>query len=78
MTAERRNEMVFYVIVGIVLTGALWRVFSSSSDPTLQGDTRTEIILAAMYGLVGLICVIQFRSTIWLLLQFPALTALLL
>lgn len=78
MTAERRNEMVFFVIVGIVLTGALWRVFSSSSDPTLEGDTRTEVILAVMYGLVALICVVQFRSTTWLLLHFPALAGLLL
>jgi len=78
MLTERPKEILFYILVGIVLTGALWRVFSGTSDPTLDGDARTQIILAAMYGAVGLFCVVQFRSTAWLLLHFPALTGLLL
>src|SRR5215470_16851396 len=78
MLFGRLKEILFYVFVGFVLTGALWRVFSGNSDPTLEGDTRTQIILAILYGCVALFCVAQFRSTAWLLLHSPALTALLL
>lgn len=78
MITERPKEILFYVIVSLVLTGALWRVISGESTPTLEGDTRTQIILAFMYGTVALLCVVQFRSTAWMLLHFPALTGLLL
>jgi len=78
MLFGRLKEILFYVFVGFVLTGALWRVFSGNSDPTLEGDTRTQIILSFLYGTVVLICIVQFRWTAWLLLHFPALTGLLL
>jgi len=78
MFSERPKEFLFYAVVAFVLTGALWRVFNGNSDPTLEGDTRTQIILAILYGCVALFCVAQFRSTAWLLLHSPALTALLL
>lgn len=78
MITERPKEILFYACIGLVLTGALWRVLSGSADPALDGDTRTEVILAILYGAVGLFCMIQFRSTAWLLLHFPALSGLLL
>ena len=78
MLSEKPKEMLFFAFVAFVLTGALWRVFSGTSDPTLDGDTRTQFILALMYGSVVLFCVVQYRWTGWLLLHSPALTGLLL
>jgi exopolysaccharide production protein ExoQ len=78
MLSEKPKEMLFLASVAFVLTGALWRVFSGTSDPTLDGDTRTQFILALMYGSVVLFCVVQYRWTGWLLLHSPALTGLLL
>lgn len=78
MIGERPKEILFYAFVGFVLTGALWRIFSESSDPSLEGDVRTQIILALIYGAIGLFSIVQFRSVAWLFLHFPALSGLLL
>jgi len=78
MFFERSKEAVFVAIVAFVLTGALWRVFSGSSDAALDGDTRTQVILAAMYSGVALLAIAQFRWTAWLLTHSPALVGLLL
>ncbi len=78
MLFEKSKEALFVAIVAFVLTGALWRVFSGSVDAGIEGDTRTEMILAVMYGGVALLAVMQFRWTAWLLLHSPALVGLLL
>ncbi len=78
MLFEKSKEALFVAVVAFVLTGALWRVFSGSADAGIEGDTRTEMILALMYGGVALLAVMQFRWTAWLLLHSPALVGLLL
>src|SRR5215471_13674388 len=78
MLAEKLKESVFFAFIGVVLTGALWRAFSGNSDSSaMEGDTRTQIILAILYGSVGLFCIVQYRWTLWLLHHSPALTGLL-
>ncbi len=77
MLFEKSREAWFVGIVAFVLTGALWRVFSGNGDATLDGDTRTQVILAIMYSGVVLLAVTQFRWTAWLLLHSPALVGLL-
>jgi hypothetical protein len=76
MLSGRIRESLFFVFISFVLTGALWRVFSGNSDSSLEGDSRTQIILAILYGSVVLFCIVQYRWTLWLLHHFPALTAL--
>lgn len=78
MLMGKLRESLFFAFISIVLTGALWRAFSGASDASaLEGDTRTQVILAILYGSVGLFCIVQYRWTVWLLLHTPALTALL-
>src|SRR5258708_7584719 len=77
MLFEKSREAWFVGIVAFVLTGALWRVFSGNGDATLDGDTRTQVILAIMYSGVVPLAVTQFRWTAWLLLHSPALVGLL-
>jgi len=74
---NEKKESIFLAIVAFILTGALWRVFSGSSDAALDGDTRTQVILALMYGSVAVFAFAQFRWTAWLLLHSPALSLLL-
>lgn len=77
MLFERSKETVFLAAVAFVLTGALWRAFSGSADPSLDGDTRTQVILAVLYGGVLLLAVMTLRWTGWLLAHSPALVGLL-
>lgn len=77
MFFEKSKEAVFMAVVALVLTGALWRAFSGGADPSLDGDTRTQVILAILYGGVLLLAVTTFRWTAWLLAQSPALVGVL-
>lgn len=77
MLSAKPKEMLFLAFIAVVLTGALWRAFSGTSDAAaLEGDTRTEVILAVIYGSVALFCLVQYRWTAWLLVHSPALTGL--
>jgi len=77
MFIEKSREAIFLAVVAFVLTGALWRAFSGSADPSLDGDTQTQVILAVLYGGVLLLAVTTFRWTAWLLVHSPALVGLL-
>ena len=77
MFIEKSKEAIFLAVVAFVLTGALWRAFSGSADPSLDGDTQTQLILAVLYGGVLLLAVATFRWTAWLLAHSPALVGLL-
>jgi exopolysaccharide production protein ExoQ len=76
MPFRKSKETLFLAAVALVLTGALWRLFSGSAEGSLDGDTRTQVILAVLYGGVVLLVVQQFRWTSWLILRSPALCGL--
>src|SRR5258708_20413584 len=71
MPFHKSKETLFLAAVALVLTGALWRLFSGSAEGSLDGDTRTQVILAVLYGGVVLLVVQQFRGTSWLILRSP-------
>src|SRR5215467_542630 len=78
MLAGKLKESLFFAFIGVVLTGALWRAFVGTSDSSaIEGDSQTQIILAILYGSVGLFCIVQYRWTFYLLHHSPALTGLL-
>jgi exopolysaccharide production protein ExoQ len=78
MLSAKTRQLLFLGFVALVLTGALWRLFSgSSTDSSLDGDTRTQVILAVLYGGVVLLAFQEFRWTGWLMLRSPALCSLL-
>ena len=79
MTLPRKTELEWFLgMVAFVLTGALWRVFSSGSEASLDGDSRTQIILALLYFAVLVLALRNSTLTAWVLLRFPSLPALLL
>lgn len=71
------NKALF-VIVALILSGALWRTLSSGGGNVLDGDPRTETALAAIYLMVGVLAAIRLRETLKSLWRNPALAALLL
>jgi exopolysaccharide production protein ExoQ len=78
MTLKTAKQEWFLGIVAFVLTGALWRVLSTSTEGSLDGDSRTQIILALLYSAVLVLALRNSRLTAWVLLRTPALPALLL
>src|SRR5262249_45893172 len=53
-------------VVALILCGALWRLFSTGapqSTQVVEGDDRTQVVLAIIYSFVGIICLFQFRAT---------------
>jgi exopolysaccharide production protein ExoQ len=77
MVSQKPKETLFFGLVAFVLTGALWRLFSGTTDGSLDGDFRTQVILAFLYAGVLLFAVKDFRWTSWLMLRTPALCGLL-
>ena len=77
MVSQKPKETLFFGLVAFVLTGALWRVLSGTTDGSLDGDFRTQVILASLYAGVLLFVLKDFRWTSWLMLRTPALCALL-
>src|SRR6266404_1488937 len=77
MKFKTTKQEWFLGIVAFVLTGALWRVFSTGNEASLDGDSRTQIILALLYSAVMVLALRHFRLTVWALLRSPALPGLL-
>jgi exopolysaccharide production protein ExoQ len=77
MIFPRTKQEWFLGIVAFVLTGALWRVFSTTNEGSLDGDSRTQIILVLLYSVVMVLVLRNFRLTVWVLLRSSALPALL-
>ena len=80
MLFEKPKLTLFLGFIALVLTGALWRLFSGGSGDasSLDGDLRTQMILAALYGGVLLLAFHEFRWIGWLMFRSPALVGLLL
>src|SRR2546421_166267 len=58
MKSKTTKQEWFLGIVAFVLTGALWRVFSTGNEASLDGDSRTQIILALLYSAVMCLAVL--------------------
>lgn len=78
MKARAAIEKGVFVIAALILTGALWRLFSSGGQNGADGDPRTQILLSVLYVIVTIFAVFRFRATLQSFLRNPALTGLLL
>jgi O-antigen ligase len=76
MLSEKPKETLFLGLVALVLTSALWRLFSGSAEGSLDGDSRTQVILALLYGGVVLFAIARLRLTTFLLARTPAMCGL--
>lgn len=74
-----RNRIEQFITFGValVLTGALWRLFSQGGTQGADGDDRTQIVLAGVYGVVGVLCLLDFRAYWRNFFRNPSLIALL-
>jgi O-antigen ligase len=63
--------------VALILSGALWRLFSGGGAQDAEGDGRTQVVLAIIYAIVGVLALCDFRPTGRSLLRNPELIALL-
>jgi len=77
MNSGRAIEKSLFVIVALILSGALWRMISGGNDAGTDGDQRTQILLAIMYVVVSILAALQFRIAIQSFTRNPALLGLL-
>jgi len=78
MTSRSTIEKSVFVIVALILSGALWRAISGGNDVGTDGDQRTQVVLAFMYLAVASLVALQFRASIQSFARNPALLGLLL
>jgi O-antigen ligase len=71
-------EKIALGFIALILTGALWRVFSGGSESSVDGDFRTQVILAFIYLVVAVIALVNGRKTASVIRRGPALFGLLL
>jgi hypothetical protein len=64
MTSRSTIEKSVFVIVALILSGALWRAISGGNDVGTDGDQRTQVVLAFMYLAVASLVTLQFRASI--------------
>ncbi|HKN73643.1 MAG TPA: O-antigen ligase family protein [Candidatus Acidoferrum sp.] len=77
MTLRSVLEKSIFVIVGLILSGAVWRAVSSGNESGVDGDQRTQVLLAIMYVVVAVLVALQFRASIHAFYRNPALLGLL-
>src|ERR1700733_12800775 len=80
MKARSAIEKVIFVLAALILSGALWRLFSTGgqSQSSTDGDPRTQILLAIVYVVVAILAALRWRDIVQSLSRNPALTGLLL
>lgn len=80
MKARDVIEKGIFALAALILSGALWRLFSSAgqSQSSTDGDPRTQILLAIVYVVVGILASLRLRDIVQSLSRNPALTCLLL
>lgn len=78
MNSRSAIEKSVFAIMALILSGAVWRVISGGNDGGIDGDQRTQVLLAVMYAVVIVLAVIQFRKTIQSFSRNPSLLGLLL
>jgi exopolysaccharide production protein ExoQ len=78
MSSRSIVEKIALGLIALILTGGLWRLFSGGSESSVDGDLRTQVILAAIYFVVAAIALGNGRKTASVIRRAPALFALLL
>jgi exopolysaccharide production protein ExoQ len=80
MKARGAIEKGISALAALILSGALWRLFSSGgqSQSSTDGDPRTQILLAVVYVVVAILAALRLRDTVQGLSRNPALTCLVL
>ena len=71
-------EKGVFVSIALILCGALWRLLSGGGDNALDGDPRTQVVLACVYSILAIYMVIEIRRSALSLYRNPALLGLLL
>jgi len=77
MKARAAVEKVTLVLTSLILSGALWRLFSTGGQTSTDGDARTQILLAVVYSVVAILAAFRFRDAARSLVYNPALVCLL-
>jgi O-antigen ligase len=78
MSSRSIFEKIVLGFIALILTGALWRLFSGGSESSAGGDFRTQVILASIYLIVTVIALVNGRKTASVIRRGPALFALIL
>jgi|HubBroStandDraft_2_1064218.scaffolds.fasta_scaffold49484_2 exopolysaccharide production protein ExoQ len=78
MKARASIEKGFFLLASLILSGALWRLFSTGGPSSTDGDPRTQVLLAIVYSVVAILAAFRFRDAARSLLRNPALACLLL
>jgi exopolysaccharide production protein ExoQ len=80
MKARDVIEKGIFALAALILSGALWRLFSSAgqSQSSTDGDPRTQILLAIVYVVVAILASLRLQDIVQSLSRNPALTCLLL
>jgi O-antigen ligase len=71
-------EKAIFVLVALLLSGALWRALSSGGEGGIDGDSRTQAVLACVYAILAILAAMEVRRTAASLYRNPALIGLLL
>lgn len=80
MKARAAIEKGIFALAALILSGALWRLFSSGGQgqSSTDGDPRTQILLTIVYVVVAILAALRLRDTVQTLSRNSALTCLLL
>jgi exopolysaccharide production protein ExoQ len=78
MKVRASIEKSIFLTAALILSGALWRLFSTGGPSSVDGDPRTQVLLAMVYSVVAILAVFRFRDAARSLLRNPALACLLL
>jgi exopolysaccharide production protein ExoQ len=80
MKARDVIEKGIFALAALILSGGLWRLFSSAGQiqSSTDGDPRTQILLAIVYVVVAILAALRLRDIVQSLSRNPALTCLLL
>jgi exopolysaccharide production protein ExoQ len=78
MTMRAAIEKSIFFLAALILSGALWRLFSTGGPSSADGDPRTQVLLAIVYCVVAILAALRFRNAARSLLRNPALACLLL
>src|SRR5882672_11051775 len=62
-TSRDLIEKLVTFAVALILSGALWRLFSNGGAQGTEGDGQTQVVLAIIYAIVGVLALCDFQAT---------------